>query len=100
MSDSEFTQLADLEPTKIDDGSTITVGLMMMPEPSIPTVVVRITPKTGKEKVYSYTITGVGGNFEFVRFKVGKKKRLAFPFELESFEVNTGLLKTKFRRKS
>jgi hypothetical protein len=61
-------------------------------------------PKKYAKTVFaSYTTPrGFRGAVPLFRFKVkkeSKKKRLSFPFELESFEINAALIKAKFRRK-
>ncbi len=44
----------------------------------------------------SMTISGNGNRADFLRMRVKKERK--FPFILESFEVNAGLWKGKFKR--
>jgi len=87
--------------TKLDEGTTITLGMKIHSTSLPPMLMVQIIPEKGKPVLYRYQpASGITGTLDLFKFKMGRKKRFSFPFELESFEINTGFLKTYFKRKS
>ena len=94
------TKWSTIKPDLIEEGTQVTVGLVIK-HPSIqPEVHVFFKPKKGKPTLLTFEpAAGVSGVIEICQFTLGKKKDSRFPYELDSFEVNMGLVKAHFKKR-
>jgi len=73
----------------LKEGDSITIGLVIEHPSFLPIIRMTIMDKKKKTRIIDFQpASGVSGNIEFMAFKVGeKRKRLKFPFDIESFEI-------------
>lgn len=73
----------------LKEGDSVTIGLIIEHPSQLPIVRMTIIDKNKKSKIIDFQpVQGISGTLDFMAFKVGeKKKRLKFPFDVESFEI-------------